>query len=90
MSDNIMPDNPPWWRNKRFEGSHEHHVFPGANRLLSDEDGLVVYLTPQQHMDMHSNKTDYWEYAKREAQKAFETHRGTRNDFIARYGKNYL
>ena len=90
MSHSIMPDNPPFWRNERFGGSEEHHVFPGANRRLSDEDGLVIYLTPQQHRDMHSNQTDYWGYAKREAQKAFERTHGTRSDFVARYGRNYL
>ena len=65
-------------------------MFPGYNRPKSDEDGLVIYLTHQQHMDMHSNQTDYWEYAKREAQRTYEAVQGTRSEFVARYGKNYL
>lgn len=91
----IMPDNPPWWRNYEAvrgnrERYHKHHVlFGNANRRLSDEDGLVIFLTPEQHEDIHRNKT-YNLYARQEAQKAYEAVKGSRTDFIERYGRNYL
>ena len=68
-------------------------MFGGYNRQKSIEDGLVIFLRPEQHnmsrMGIHFNK-DYDLYAKREAQTVYEALKGTRNDFIARYGKNYL
>lgn len=90
-----MPDNPPFWRNYkavkgRREYFHKHHVIFGyANRKLSDEDGLVIFLTPEQHERIHRDK-EYNLYARKEAQRAYEALKGTRSDFITRYGKNYL
>lgn len=94
----IMPDNPPWWRNYEAikahrEKYHRHEVFSGANRRKSIEDGLVIFLTPQQHNmgneGIHFNKP-YNVYAKQIAQTEWERLRGTRSDFITRYGKSYL
>lgn len=94
----IMPDNPPYWRNyeaiKHYRNNyHRHEVFYGKNRQLSIEDGLVIFLRPEQHnmsnRGIHYNH-EYDVYAKREAQRAYEAVKGTRNDFIKRYGKNYL
>lgn len=47
----IMPDNPPYWRNFRFNGSERHEVWEGrtGNRDKSIEDGLVVFTTPKLH-----------------------------------------
>ena len=46
----IMPDNPPYWRNRREDGLHRHEVFFGtANRQKSIRDGLVIFLTPELH-----------------------------------------
>ena len=100
----IMPDNPPWWRNyeavkTQRERYHRHEVFYGPNRKHSIEDGLVIFLTPNQHNmgneGIHFN-AEYDLYAKREAQRTWEqTYRSdrtesTRTAFIARYGKSYL
>ena len=94
----IMPDNPPYWRsleavkNER-ERYHRHEVFYGMNRQHSIEDGMVIYLRPEQHnmsnRGIHSNK-DYDLYAKQKAQEVWETQIGTREEFRARYGKSYL
>ena len=47
----IMPSNPPYWYNKRFNGSERHEVWEGrvGNRDKSIEDGLVIFTTPQLH-----------------------------------------
>lgn len=94
----IMPDNPPFWRNAkavegRRENYHRHEIFYGnANRKLSIEDGLVVFLKPEQHnmsnQGIHFNKR-YDLMVKQAGQKEYEkTH--SREEFVRRYGKNYI
>ncbi len=90
----IMPDNPPYWRNYRFQGSHRHEILFGKNRKKSIEDGLVIFLTPEMHnmggKGIHFN-WDFDLYAKQEAEKVWLTYYNkTIDDFIERYGKNYL
>lgn len=91
----IMPDNPPLWRNKRFEGSHRHEVFYGtANRKKSIEDGLVIFLSPELHnmsnMGIHFNH-EFDKWAKMVAQLAWtEYYNKTVDDFRQRYGKSWL
>ena len=89
-----MPDNPPYWRNYEAikthrEHYHKHHVFPGFNRKHSDEDGLVIFLTPPQHERIHKD-IEYRRMTQRAAQRVYESVIGSRNDFTARYGRNYL
>lgn len=91
----IMPDRPPYWRNydavkNHREMFHKHHVFAGYNRGHSDEDGLVIFLTPTQHEQIHKNQNGVWLMAKQEAQRVYEAKLGSRIDFIKRYGKSYL
>lgn len=72
-----------------------HHVFGGnPNRKRSEEDGLKVWLCHQHHNEppdgVHFNKYRMaWlhDYAQR---KAMEYYGWSVNDFIQRYGKNYL
>ena len=93
----IMPisDKPGMeWNNERFIGSHRHEVFGAANRHKSIEDGLVIFLTPDMHnmsnKGIHFNKR-FSEYAKKVAQKRWmEFYNKTKDDFIRRYGRNYL
>ena len=91
----IMKDNPPLWRNRRFNGSHRHEVFFGVrNRQKSIKDGLVVFLTPEMHnmsnKGVHQNK-EFREYMQKEGQKMWmEYYNKTIDDFIKTYGKNYL
>lgn len=75
-------------------GLHLHHCFYGtANRRLSDEDGLVIWLCYEHHLGdagVHNNKTLDNEI-KAEAEEIYlETYNKTIEDFIKRYGKNYL
>ena len=91
----IMPDNPPYWRNKRFNGSHRHEVMFGVrNRQKSIDDGLVVFLIPELHN--MSNKGVHFDrefdlYIKKAAEKRWlEYYDKTIDDWISRYGRNYL
>ena len=71
-----------------------HHCIGGtANRRLSEQDGLWVYLCKDHHtmssqsvhQDENMNKV-----LKKIAQKEWEKTFGTREEFIKRYGKSYL
>jgi len=82
------------WYNERFKGSHRHEVFFGKNRQKSIEDGLVVFLTPVLHnmsdTGVHFNKT-FRDNMQKEGQKRWmKYYKKTKEDFIKRYGKNYL
>jgi hypothetical protein len=89
----IMEPNPRW-KTERFEGSHRHEVFGAYNRQKSIEDGLVIFLRPEDHnmseRGIHAN-IEFDLYAKRKAQLRWMEYYGkTTEDFIKRYGKNYL
>lgn len=95
----IMPDNPPYWRNFRFNGSERHEVFEGrtGNRKKSIEDGLVVFTTHELHrtgkLSIHLTPTK-WEQTtnmKQIAEKTWcEYYNKTKEDFRERYKRNYL
>lgn len=78
---------------ERTSGLHIHHVFEGtANRKKSEQDGLKVYLCPHHHnasnYGVHFNKAlDL--AVKQMAQREYEKNH-TREEFIERYGRNYL
>ena len=90
-----MNDNPPRWRNKRYNGLVRHEVFFGVrNRKKSIEDGLVVFLTPELHnmsdLGVHFN-IDFDLELKQEAEKRWiNYYKKSIEDFIKRYGKNYI
>lgn len=78
-----------------------HHIFGAANRRLSDEDGLVVYLCPYCH-NIPPNGVHFDAQAMKRlrqvGQKAYEDKMAqnglnkaeAREAFMQRYGKNYL
>lgn len=91
----IMPQN-SFYSTERFAGSERHEVFEGrtGNRNKSIQDGLVIFITPYMHRtsndSIHLNPKK-WEWLKAEAQKAWQEHYNkTKDDFIRRYGRNYL
>lgn len=73
---------------------HLHHIYYGtANRRLSDQDGCVVYLCLNHHTGangVHTNrKIDLFLKAKCEKE-YLRLNNKTIDDFIARYGRDYL
>lgn len=75
-------------------GLQAHHVFFGsANRKLSDQDGLIVWLCLDHHTGrcgVHNNR-DLDLAIKVNGEKAWMEHfDGTEDDFRRRFGKNYL
>ena len=69
-----------------------HHCLNGTHqRKKAEQDGLWVWLTPQIHFYIHNTIEGHdllWEL-KKEAQRVYEKEH-TREEFIKRYGKNYL
>lgn len=79
---------------KTTYGLHFHHIhFGTANRKLSDEDGLTVWLCLEHHTGntgIHFNK-DLDLYLKVLSEKRWcEFYNKTPEQFRIRYGKNYL
>ena len=81
-------------RNGSADRLELHHCFPGnPNRKHSDEDGLFVFLCGERchrngKLSAHKSAVTA-ELLKVEAQRAYED-RHSREEFMKRYGKNYL
>lgn len=83
------------YQTERFNGSERHEIFFGSNRRNSIEDGLVVFLTPEQHRGTNGvhgkNGREFDLKLKRIAQKTWQDYYNkTTDDFISKYGKNFL
>lgn len=73
-----------------------HHIFGGPNRRLSEEDGLKIRLCHACHEEAHSGKHsgEMQKKLHQLGQIQWEMRYGTegheREQFMARYGRNYL
>lgn len=82
-------------RNGSGDPLEKHHIFGGANRKLSEADGLYVYLCGNRcHRNgenaVHKN-ADTMLFLHKYGERLWLKKTGkTIADFIARYGKNYL
>jgi hypothetical protein len=80
----------------RTDHTERHHIFGAFNRKRSEQYGYVVPL----HASIHPNgafcslspegRKDVDLRLKRIAQRHFELHHGSREDFIQEFGRNYL
>ena len=92
----IMPIDLNYSTKRSNYYSERHEVFFGrAYRQKSIRDGLIVFLTPQLHRGDYGVHGKYGKdfnlYLKQIGQRAWqEYYNKTTEDFIARYGKNYL
>lgn len=76
----------------RIKTVQEHHIYGGANRTISEQHGLKVYLCLEHHTEgkeaVHNN-IKHMRMLQQDGQRAFEqTH--TREEFIGLIGRNYL
>lgn len=81
-------------RNGTGDPLERHHICGGCNRKKSEEDGLWVWLCGNRcHRNgkaaVHMDKVTMEAFHKI-GQRAYETHIGSRENFMKRYGKNYL
>ena len=92
----IMPIDLNYSTKRTAYYCERHEVFFGkAYRQKSIKDGLIVFLTPELHRGTYGVHGKYGKdlnlYLKQIAQKRWqEYYNKTTEDFIARYGKNYL
>lgn len=75
-------------------GLHTHEVFFGKNRQNSIEDGCCVYLCGRHHNlskeGVHLNHSLDLKLKKEMEKKWLETYDKTIENFIKRYGRNYI
>lgn len=70
-----------------------HHVFGKSERCLSEQYGFLVPLRPDWHNMTHYSvhmDRNFNESLKRKAQTYYESHYGSREQFIKEFGKSYL
>lgn len=74
-------------------GLHCHHIFGGANRDNSEKYGLKVWLIPELHnlsgRGVHYNRA-IMDLMHKAGQLAFERVHGTRKEFVAIFGQDYI
>ena len=74
---------------KIIGGGHWHHIYPGANRKKSEEDGMKIYVHPECHMFIHNSPLLLLDLQAKYQKVWCEHYDKSVNDFIKRYGKNY-
>ena len=95
MAKSIIQSKKECYITRSIYNLHKHHIFEGiANRKQSEKYGLWIYLRADWHnlsnYGVHFNK-ELDLKLKRMAQRRWqEYYNKTKEDFIARYGKNYL
>lgn len=71
-----------------------HEIFNGAYRKLSKHDGLWIAVSPMAHELIHKSKGkgSLWNELQKDAELLWLIQDNSRSidDFIKRYGKNYL
>ena len=92
MANSILQDKKECYITGAALNLHEHHIFGGKNRKISEKHGFKVWLRADWHnvadYGVHFNR-DLDIFLKMSCQNKFEeTH--TRAEFMALIGKNYL
>lgn len=71
---------------------HEHHVYGGPNRSISESEGFKVYLCPEHHLNgpaaVHNN-IEHMRLIQEDCQRVYEEDH-TRQQFMDLIGRNYL
>lgn len=88
----ILQDEKKCYVTEQTSGLHKHHIYGGANRKISEDNGFWVWLTPEYHnmsdRGVHFNK-EFDTLLKQECQTKYEeTH--SRDEFMALIGRSYL
>ena len=91
----IIQENRECYVCKTTNNLHLHHIIFGQNRKKADEDGLVVYLCREHHegtIGVHGIRGHNLDKRLKEIAELewLRYYNKTKEDFIARYHKNYL
>lgn len=77
--------------NVKVPAVHLHHIFHGtANRKLADADGCYCFLCYSCHSALHDKGYHDLDLQKIAEERWLEYYGKTTEDFIKRYGRNYL
>ena len=73
-------------------GTEWHHIFSGPNRKFSEADGLKIRVCRSCHEAIHCGKHsgDLQKCLHKLGQVKWESTYGTREQFMKRYGRNWL
>jgi len=90
----IIQENKECYKCGSTNWLEEHHIFGGANRKISERNGLKIYLCHTHHNEpptgIHFNK-EFMEQMHKTGQRIWqEKYSKTKEDFIREFGKNYL
>lgn len=86
----IMPVSTLYF-NKKTKGCEKHHVFGGvANRPKSEQYGLFVWLTPEQHKYLHDHPSEMLKLKKIAQATFMRCYNKTIEEFINIFGKNWI
>lgn len=94
MTESILQKNKVCYICGTTQNLHRHHIFFGtANRSISEADGCVVYLCQRHHTGasgVHGNRKIDLTLKARCEEAWLIKYDKTIEDFIARYGRNYI
>lgn len=95
LDKSIIPDNDKYcYLCKRHglyvDGTDSHHMLFGNKKPQADEDGLTVQLCHYHHMRLHQNSEHQLELKQLAERVWLDHYNKTIDDWIARYGKNFL
>lgn len=89
----IVPPG-PFWTNERHSGLARHEIFFGPYRQKSIMCGLVVFLTPEMHnmgpFGVHNCRENDLILKRAGQLAAMQKYGWDTQEFIERFGKNYL
>lgn len=95
LNKSIIPNNDKYcFLCKRMglyvEGTDSHHMLFGNKKSYADADGLTCQLCHTHHMRLHQQQ-EYQLELKQLAERVWlEHYKKTIDDWIERYGKNYI
>lgn len=86
----IMPPSTLYF-NKKTKGCEKHHIFGGvANRPKSEEYGLFVWLTPDQHKYLHDHPSEMLKLKKIAQATFMNYYNKSIEEFISLFRKSWL
>ena len=95
LEKSIIPNNDKYCylckqRGLYIEGTDSHHCLFGNKKKYADDDGLTVQLCHRHHMRLHSQQEHQIELKQLAERVWLEHYDKTIEDWINRYGKNFL
>lgn len=73
----------------KIEHGHWHHIYPGANRQRSEDEGMKIHVHPQCHTFIHNSPLMMLTLQARYQDKWCEINHKSVEDFMKIFGKDY-